>query len=207
MARPPSNDIAHEQVTDHWIRKRVSQERLPLATTGDLVAVGGMAVSNRDLGLAYAQMGARGDEVAGKRALALLQKAERESAESAPDHDLHAQLGFLEQINGQTDEAALEYKQALAADEFDTLAAGDLALIEIERHNPQVAIRLWRSVLDRDPSQSKAGINLAITECSLGKQDDVIATLKRILLFSPDNQQARDFVAQVGSGRIKCGAR
>ena len=22
MARPPSNDIAHEQVTDHWMQKR-----------------------------------------------------------------------------------------------------------------------------------------------------------------------------------------
>ncbi|MGA8041411.1 MAG: cytochrome c3 family protein, partial [Terracidiphilus sp.] len=41
MARPPSNDIAHEQVTDHWIRKEVSEERLPLATTGPLVTVGG----------------------------------------------------------------------------------------------------------------------------------------------------------------------
>jgi tetratricopeptide (TPR) repeat protein len=116
-------------------------------------------------------------------------------------------LGFAEQINGQIDEAAREYKQALVADEFDALAAGDLALIEIERHNPQEAIRLWRSVLDRDPSQSKAGINLALTECSLGKRDDVMAALERILLFSPDNQQARDFVAQLGSGRMKCDAR
>ncbi|MGB6687330.1 MAG: cytochrome c3 family protein, partial [Terracidiphilus sp.] len=56
MARPPSNDIAHEQVTDHWIRKRVSEERLPLATSGDLVAVGGFTAGDRDLGLAYAQM-------------------------------------------------------------------------------------------------------------------------------------------------------
>jgi predicted CXXCH cytochrome family protein len=207
MARPPSNDIAHEQVTDHWIRKRVSREPLPLATSGELVAVGGMTVSDRDLGLAYAQMGARGDEVAGRRALAILQKAERESPESASDHELHAQLGFLEQIDGQKDEAEREYKKALAADEFDALAGGDLALIEAERHDPQDAVRFWRTVFDHDPSQLKAGMNLAVTQCSLGNKDDAMATLNRMIVFSPDYRQARDFVARIVSGRIKCAAR
>jgi hypothetical protein len=68
MARPPSNDIAHEQVTDHWIKKTVSQERLPLATSGDLEVVGGTRAGDRDLGLAYAQMAARGDRQSGHSA-------------------------------------------------------------------------------------------------------------------------------------------
>jgi predicted CXXCH cytochrome family protein len=88
MARPPSNDIAHEQVTDHWIRKRVSREQLPAATTGDLVPVGGVGAGDRDLGLAYAQMAARGDREAAAKAFELLRRAEKQAGSAARDHEL-----------------------------------------------------------------------------------------------------------------------
>ena len=77
MARPPSNDIAHELVTDHWIRKHISNSRLPLAATGELETVGGMIADDRDLGLAYAQIAARGNQAAGQRAMTLLERAEQ----------------------------------------------------------------------------------------------------------------------------------
>ena len=207
MARPPSNDIAHEQVTDHWIRKRVSQERLPLAASGELVPVGGMKASDRDLGLAYAQMAARGDHAAGVRALDLLRKAETERSGAGDDHDLHAQLGFLEQIDGQTEKAEGEYKAALAADPFDSLAAGDLALIEAQRKNITAAARLWRGVLAQDPTQLRAGMNLAVIECELGDRDAALSTLDRVLEFSPDDGAARSFAEQVRSGRRTCASK
>jgi tetratricopeptide (TPR) repeat protein len=205
MARPPSNDIAHEQVTDHWIKKRVSQERLPLATSGDLETVGGMAASDRDLGLAYAQMAVRGDRAAGERAMELLRRAETQSVETKKDHELHAQLGFLEQIDGKTDEATKEYKLALEADEYDALAAGDLALIEAQRHDAREAIRLWGSVFAHDPAQLKAGMNLAVTECVQGERDAAHETLDRMLVFSPDDGQAKSFAAEIRTGRQGCG--
>ncbi|MGO9434471.1 MAG: cytochrome c3 family protein [Terracidiphilus sp.] len=207
MARPPSNDIAHEQVTDHWIRKRVSQERLPLATSGALVTVGGMTASDRDLGLAYAQMAVRGDQAAGIRAMELLRRAETRSPEAEKDHELHAQLGFLEQIDGKTEEAAKEYKMALEADAFDSLAAGDLALMDAQRHDVRDAIRLWGDVFGHDPSQLKAGMNLAVTECSQGDREAALGTLERMLVFSPDDQQAKSFAAQIRTGRQGCGGR
>jgi tetratricopeptide (TPR) repeat protein len=207
MARPPSNDIAHEQVTDHWIKKRVSQERLPLATSGELVTVGGMATSDRDLGLAYAQMAVRGDRAAGERAMDLLQRAELNSAGARGDSELHAQLGFLEQIDGKTDEATKEYKLALEADEYDALAAGDLALIEAQRHDAREAIRLWGSVFAHDPEQLKAGMNLAVTECEQGEREAALGTLDRILVYSPDDRQARSFAAEIRTGRQSCGHR
>ena len=207
MARPPSNDIAHEQVTDHWIRKRVSQERLPLATSGELVTVGGMAASDRDLGVAYAQMAARGDEQAGMRAMALLRRAEAETNGAAGDHELHAQLGFLEQIDGKSTEAAEEYKRALAADEFDALAAGDLALIEVRERNVREAIKLWSSVVEHDPTQVKAGMNLALTECATGDREGAERVLARVVEFSPDDQEARRFEAEMKSGGKGCLAR
>jgi tetratricopeptide (TPR) repeat protein len=205
MARPPSNDIAHEQVTDHWIKKRVSEERLPLATSGELVTVGGTAASDRDLGLAYAQMAVRGDRAAGSRAMVLLHRAELHSAGALRDSELHAQLGFLEQIDGQSDEAAKEYKLALDSDADNALAAGDLALLEVQRHNPREAIRLWESVFTHDPTQSKAGMNLALTECAQGERDAALGALDRMLEFSPDDRQARSFAAEIRTGRQGCG--
>lgn len=205
MARPPSNDIAHEQVTDHWIKKRVSQERLPLSTSGELVTVAGMAASDRDLGLAYAQMAARGDEAAGVRAMSLLEKAE--SGAAREDYDLHAQLGFLEQLDGQGEKATREYQHALAIDGFDSLAAGDLALLEVRQHNTSEAIQLWRGVVEHDPTQVKAGMNLAVVECSVGERDAALATLERVRLFAPDDDQARSFEAQIRAGEQSCERR
>jgi predicted CXXCH cytochrome family protein len=207
MARPPSNDIAHEQVTDHWIRRRVSPERLPLATSGELVTVGGMPASDRDLGLAYAQMATRGDQSAGERALELLDQAERQADGAKNDHELHAELGFLEQIRGKTGEASREYRQALEADPFDQLAAGDLALIEAGQHDVGDAIRLWGEVMKHNPAEVKAGMNLAITECEQGDGEAAVATLERMLTFSPDDQGARELEGKIRSGTEKCAAR
>ena len=206
MARPPSNDIAHEQVTDHWIRKRVSQQRLPLATTGDLVAVGGFTVSDRDLGLAYAQMAARGSRQAGERALGLLSRAAKLPG-SAGDHELHSQLGFLEQLNGQPQDASAEYRLALAADPDDALAAGNLAFIEARQHHVDAARQLWKSVFDHDPVELGAGLDLAVVECASGDRDSAVATLERLRTFAPDNDRARQMLEAIEAGRQSCNGK
>jgi len=206
MARPPSNDIAHEQVTDHWIRKRVNQQRLPLATGGDLVAVGGFPADDRDLGLAYAQMAARGDRQAGERALELLRRAEK-SSPSVQDHELHAQLGFLEQLGGQASAAEAEYRKALQADPDDSLAAGNLALIEARQHRLPEAEELWQRIVEHDPVELGAGLNLAIVECGTGRRDLAVATLNRLRAFAPDNSQARSMLEAIQSGRQSCASR
>jgi len=205
MARPPSNDIAHEQVTDHWIRKAVTQDRLPLATSGDLQVVGGFEASDRDLGLAYAQMAVRGDRPGALRALELLRDAEMQSSGAPLDHGLHAQLGFLEQLNGETQLAAAEYRQALAADPYDSLAAGDLAFIQAGQHQYPEAIRLWDSVFNHDPVQLGAGLNLAVVECGAGHRAAALATLDRLLTFSPDNEKAQAMENRIRSGKQSCG--
>jgi predicted CXXCH cytochrome family protein len=213
MARPPSNDIAHEQVTDHWIKKRVTQERLPLPTSGNLVVVGGFPASDRDLGLAYAQMAARGDRQSGIRALELLRNAEKQdNAEkhdsgASGDHELHAQLAFLDQLNDNTQEAAEEYRKALTADSNDSLAAGNLALIQAGQHHYSEAIRLWDQVFSHDPVQLSAGLNLAVVECGAGQRTAALATLERLLTFSPDNGRAQAMAADIRSGKQSCGTK
>ena len=169
MARPPSNDIAHEQVTDHWIKTRISNERIPLATSGELEPVGGMTADSRDLGLAYAQMAERGSQPAAKRAISLLQDAEHSESGARRDHELHEQLGFLEQLSGKQAAAAEEYQMALQADPNSSLAAANLALLKAGQHQYAEAARLWKQTFDHDPSQLAAGVNLAIVECGLAR--------------------------------------
>lgn len=205
MARPPSNDIGHEQVTDHWIRKRITNEREPAAMHGELEAIGGQA-DDRDLGLAYAQMAERGDQDAGNKAMTLLERAEQTGGRAPTDHELHANLGFLEQKTGKGLAAAEEYQIALESDPYDSLAAGNLALIEAENHRYQEAIRLWRRVYENDPAQVGAGMNLAVVECAIGDRSAAETTLGRVLAFSPDNEKARHLLGGIHSGQQKCGS-
>jgi predicted CXXCH cytochrome family protein len=205
MARPPSNDIAHEQVTDHWIKKHINNARLPLATSGELETVGGMIADDRDLGLAYAQMAARGNPAAGQRAMALLERAEHTESGAKRDHELHAQLGFLYQMSGKSDAAIEEYQTALVADPDDSLAAGDLALLRAGQHQYADAARLWKEVFDRDPAQLGAGMNLVVVECGLGERAAALATLERLIEFAPDNQNAKGMAREIRAGSEKCG--
>lgn len=207
MARPPSNDIAHEQVTDHWIRKRVSQDRLPLATQGELVTVGGVGASDRDLGLAYAQMATRGDRAAGERAMELLRHAEKANNGANRDATLHAQLGFLEQASGDSTAAEKEYRTALQADPFEGLAAGDLALIRAQQKDFVGASRLWREVFEHDPTQLQAGLNLAIVECGEGNREGAKKTLERLREFAPDDDRVRAMEEKMRQSATACGKR
>ena len=206
MSRPPSNDIAHEQVTDHWIKKRISNQRQPLADTGDLEPIGGMTADDRDLGIAYAQMAARGNVAAGARALKLLQQAERTESGAKRDHELHAHLGFLKQINGQATAAVEEYQLTLEADPYDYLAGGDLALLKISQREYADALRLWEAVFDHDPAQTQAGLNLAILQCGLGGRESALATLDRLIQFSPDNEKGKSMDRGIRSGSQRCGS-
>jgi Flp pilus assembly protein TadD len=204
MARPPSSDIAHEQITDHWIRKRISDEPLPRMNSGDLVTVGSVPAEARDLGIAYAQMAARGDKPAASKAMDLLRHSEKQPG-ADDDHELHTELGFLDQIDGDTTAAAEEYRRALQADPWDGLAAGDLALIEARQHHLNEAARAWRTVFTRNPGELGAGMNLAITECAMGHGDSALHTLDDMLEFSPDDGRARGLRDEIREGKQHCG--
>ncbi len=208
MQRASSTDIAHEQVTDHRIVVRFSGKVIPPATTGALVAVGPAAISasaeERDLGLAYAQMAARGDRAAFDAARLLLGRAEKRAG-AEQDEELDAQLGFLDQVAGQSAEAAREYKEALIADSENSFAAGNLAMLLARNGDPRAAVELWRRALAEDPAQATSGINLAIVECGLGSREDALATLGRVLEFSPDNRQALGLELSIRAKARACG--
>jgi predicted CXXCH cytochrome family protein len=215
MPRANSSDIAHEQVTDHRIPRLASSSKATTGKTSEaklrLVGTGGalapvLGSSDRDFGLAYAAEAARGDRSAMERARELLRQAEASPAEAA-DHELHAQLGFVEQVRGDKQVAAREYARALAADPYDSFAAGNLGLLRAGAGQDGAAEQLWDRAFQDDPVQLKMGMNLALVECGLGKREASLATLDRLLMFSPDDGAARKLKGEIISRQHVCRPR
>jgi tetratricopeptide (TPR) repeat protein len=205
MPRSKSDDIAHEQVTDHRIQVPGRAATAAAVHSTILMPIGKEEASERELGLAYAQMAQRGDRASGETALALLRKAEALAASTVKDAELHTELGFLDQQAGDIHAADREYRAALAADPDDGTARGDMAVLFAETGDYATAVRLWQRVFEADPAQTAAGYNLALGQCRLGRKDDAEATLKRLLSFAPDNQRARSLAQALESGRQSCG--
>ena len=210
MQRAESNDIAHEQVTDHRIVRRFAGRSIPPATRGPLVEVGAKGMlqpaDSRELGLAYAQFAALGDRAAYARALAILKQVAAEPAGSS-DATVQAQLGFLEQLGGADQPAAAAYAQALREQPEDSFAEGNLGLILARHGEAQAAVRLWRSALALDPAQTATGVNLATVECGLGDREDALAALEQVLAFAPDDRQALALEGAIREGKQRCGSR
>ena len=208
MPRSASEDIAHEQVTDHRIQiprdVGLRSEAKGAGSRGALTPIGDEKTTDRELGLAYAQMAQRGDRQSGETALALLRKAETLEAATAKDAELHTELGFLEQESGNIHASDREYRTALAADPDDGTARGDMAVLFAGTGDYATAVPLWQRVFDADPAQAAAGYNLALGQCRLGRKKDAEATLKRLLSFAPDNQRVRSLTAALGGGSQAC---
>ena len=210
MPRSASEDIAHEQVTDHRIQiMNTASQSLRTALRNQhggaaLVPIGDEKASDRELGLAYAQIAQRGDRLNGEMALTLLRKAEAMEAATAKDAELHTEMGFLEQESGDIHAADREYRAALAADPDDATARGDMAVLFAGTGDYTTAVRLWQRVFDADPVQAAAGYNLALGQCRLGHKADAEATLKRLLSFAPDDQRARSLAIALAGGTQVC---
>jgi tetratricopeptide (TPR) repeat protein len=205
MPREETEDIAHEQVTDHRIQIPGKPWVNPFADE-ELVAIGGVHPSARDEGIAWAQLALRGDRAAGERAMQLLLDAEKSDPQQARDGALHMELGFLEQVSGNRDGAKAEYEAALRADSYNETAAGDLAVLDAQSGDFAAALPLWRSVFEHDPGASAAGIDLAVAECRTIGKDAAEQTLRRVLLFSPDNDGARKSLLALEAGTQRCAA-
>jgi Flp pilus assembly protein TadD len=204
MPRSASEDIAHEQVTDHRIQIPRAASTEQASRGGALVPIGDEASSDRELGLAYAQMAQRGDRQSGETALSLLRKAETLEAATAKDAELHTELGFLDQESRDIGAADHEYRAALNADPDDGTARGDMAVLFAGTGDYATAVQLWQRVFDADPAQTAAGYNLALGQCHLGRRDDAEATLKRLLSFAPDDQRARALAVALAGGAQAC---
>jgi tetratricopeptide (TPR) repeat protein len=206
MPREETEDIAHEQVTDHRIQIASKPFASPFAGE-ELVPIGGVRPDARDEGIAWAQLALHGDRAAGEHAIPLLLQAETADAEQASDTELHTELGFLEQVSGNREKARAEYQLALRANPLNETAAGDLAVLEAQAGDFAAALPLWQAAFTHDPGASAAGIDLAVAQCRLGEAAAAAQTLERVLLFSPDNDAARRLSLALTAGTQHCGSQ
>jgi predicted CXXCH cytochrome family protein len=203
MPREKSQDVAHEQVTDHRIQRRPAASTRTPADAMDLTLVGGGHASDRDLGLAYFEFAKHGNQEAGRKAMLLLQQAEHDGGGQA-DPDLHTALGVLAQFSGNRQMAMHEYQAALRAKPTDSAAAGDLAILEARTGDTRGAITLLQGVSENDPGETTASLDLAMIECAIGNVPAATMALQHLLEFSPDDGKARQALAAIQSKPETC---
>jgi Flp pilus assembly protein TadD len=203
MPREKTGDVAHEQVTDHRIQRRPAPSSIQKQRTSDLTLVGGETASDRDLGLAYFQMANLGDQEAGHRAMSLLQRAEHREGDQ-PDPDLHRALGFLAQISGDRATAMHEYEAALRTDPADSIAAGNLAILEARAGNVKAAVTLLEGISLNDPGETRVGMDLAMIDCAIGNPQAATQVLRHLLDFSPDDAKARQSLTAIETKPETC---
>jgi Cytochrome c554 and c-prime len=188
-------DISHEQLTDHYIQRSPSFEPLRSSTLTEssyrLVPIGAMDPGDREFGLAYSQAALRGNQEARQRARQLLQRAE---AAGADDAELHSQLGLIEQISGHMSDAQKEYDLALLKDADNNTALGNKAVLEASSGRTAEAIHLLQRVVQNDPSQVAASLNLAFMECVGGDREFARKVLSNLRRFSPDDPALQSFI-------------
>jgi tetratricopeptide (TPR) repeat protein len=199
-------DISHEQATDHNIQRRPSTTSSALrlrnlAEAEELVPVGNESAGNRELALAYAELVERGNQKAGEKAFRLLLKAEKDGAN---DVQVHTQLGVLEQVSGDKLTARKEYGDALIENPYEATALGNLAVLDAASGRTAEAINLLRRVVEADPSQMAAGLNLAFIECKVGDKKKALEILNGLSRFNPDDPTLRKFLASGTYGGERC---
>lgn len=198
-------DISHEQLTDHNIQRRPVHDG---GSTGvvageELVAVGGVAATDRELGLAYAQIAAKGDRTAGERALELLSRAEQAGAD---DPELHVHLGLLEQMAGDRAAARREYGAALREDPYNPSALNNRAVLDATEGQLPEALRLLDRLVRDDPTQTAAGLDLAFLECRLGQAQESHDLAERLRKLNPDDPALQLFLSRGQLGNQTCRA-
>lgn len=194
MPRLNTADISHEQLTDHNIQARPhpSHDSLPTPQAIEtLVPVGNTNFTNRELGLAYAQMAEHGFPGMDTKALELLARA---AASGASDPEMNSRLGYLYQLSGNSDVARQYYRKALEADPYQPTALANLAVIDAATGRILEATHLLDRLVSADPSRTPAGLNLAFIECSLGRNADSQALLEKLGQLNPDDPQLRTFI-------------
>lgn len=206
MPRLDTADISHEQLTDHDIqtRPRDSRDRASSAEENEtLLPVGNVAFTDRELGLAYAQLAEHGFPGMDTRALQLLATA---AAAHASDPEMNSRLGYLYQLASNAALAREYYRRTLEDDPYQPTALANLAVLDASSGHLSESVHLLDRLVTVDPSRTPAGLNLAFIDCSLGRNTESKAIIDKLTQFNPDDPQLRTFVEKGTYAGRRCPA-
>ncbi|MEO8373257.1 MAG: tetratricopeptide repeat protein [Candidatus Solibacter sp.] len=159
MPKNPAVDAGHGVFTDHSIPRVASSSQTARAKASDSWTLRGFTATDagdRELGLAYAEIGVRtGDRRQQAEAIRLLTAA-------PPDAELQVRLGDLQERAGNPGRAVELYRAALRQDPNLVVALVNLGRLYGSNGLLDQAITLWREALKRNPCLAEAGTNLQI---------------------------------------------
>ena len=187
-------DAQHVVYTDHSIPRRPRAAAAQVAAV-ELRPFDGFTVSDRDTALAYAIMAGRDRSPELRtRALAMLQKAEREH----PD-DSEALLYLAELYRGgdQADLAMPLYQRALRLDPAQLTALVGLAGIFVQRGQYTEAIPLWEDALAKNSGLELVRTNLAMAYWRTGDLVSAERHLVKAVALSPAFAPAADLLKRL----------
>ncbi len=207
MPSQPTQDVAHTQTTDHRIPRIPGMYDSPAAPVAagthpqwiPLVPVPGTTATQRDLAVATFNRIAAGDPGAAEAARPLLETARTHNPKDA---QVLADLGWLDQQAGHSRQAANDFLDALDVDPNMTEARTDLGVLFAQAGALDRAANDWRAAFERNPFISELGNDLAEVDCRLGRPADAEQTLRRLLLFSPDDHTAAHMLQQIEAGNL-----
>lgn len=196
MPKRSTSDISHEQVSDHDIervpRTLRSRDNIRVQDEVELLPVGSPTVTDRETGLAYAQLAERGNRVAASIAYQLLMRAEPQYPH---DRELHLQLGYLQQLRSEQDAARRSYAIALEDNPWERSALANLAVLDAGSGHLQEAVHLLERLTTADPSQTAAGLNLLWIDCNLHRTNEALRLSQQLTAANPDDSALRLYLA------------
>jgi tetratricopeptide (TPR) repeat protein len=156
MPRSPAADAGHGVFTDHSIPRIPAQRQTKAAPSWRLRGFSASDSGDRELGIAYAEVGVRtGNRQQQAEAIRLLRTAPQ-------DAEVEARLGDLEERTGAPERALVLYRSALRKDPNSVVALVNLGRLYGSQGFLDEAIMLWREALKRNPCLSEAATNLKI---------------------------------------------
>lgn len=199
MPRTGAPTVKHAAFTDHSIprmRRDVPQSGIP----GDasLVTFGRIPASDRELGLAYADVGIKENNgLWGMKAFELLRKA---AAENPDDAKVASQLAQLYDRMGNEQKACELYAQAVASDPAAIAPKVNLGTCLAKQGKLEESMKAWADVVARSPGMEAARLNLAVAQFQSGDIEAAKATLTEGLKINPASRKAREILDQVQAG-------
>jgi Tetratricopeptide repeat/Cytochrome c554 and c-prime len=199
MPRTGAPTVKHAAFTDHSIpRIRPGVPHSGIPRDASLVTFGGTPASDRELGLAYADVAIKeNNRLWGMKAFELLSKA---AAEHPYDARVASQLAQLYDRMGNEQKACELYAQAVASDPAAIAPKVNLGTCLAKQGRLGESINVWADVVSRSPGMEAARLNLAVAQFQSGDSEAAKATLSEALKFNPASQKAREILSQIQSG-------